>query len=121
MVTDDLKDMLIKLGIYGNSSAVVPMFFRGELVRKNIMTTNMFLLKQIMQSIDTNDFERIIDMETKPIELHDKKENTNIMKNKVPMNYRQRRDNKYSYTYENSYRKLHNILTEQILMIIKNQ
>lgn len=52
LVTPDLKDMLIKLGAYTKDDLILPMFFRGELVYKNLILTSPKLLVEIMFEID---------------------------------------------------------------------
>lgn len=52
LVTSDLKDMLIRLGGYTKDDLIIPMFFRGELVYKNLIITSPKLLVEIMFEID---------------------------------------------------------------------
>lgn len=47
-VTCDLAPMLLKIGLYGDDKAHIPMIFRDELVWKSILTTDRDLLKYIL-------------------------------------------------------------------------
>lgn len=58
-VTEDLADMLQKIGLYGNSNATIPMFFRDELVMKHIYTTDKDLLNYFLDKIISDNFEKI--------------------------------------------------------------
>jgi hypothetical protein len=118
-VTDDLKDMLLKLGIYGNEKASISMFFRGELVKKNILTTNPYIMKQILEIMDTGDF----DDDGQELNLNgydndiDYPINSN---NREPMRYRAKRQKNYNYYYENIMRekRLDRIIQESINRLI---
>ena len=61
-VTDDLSPMLQKIGLYGNHKAVISMFFRNELVQKQIYTSDRELLDYYVQQIIRNNYEELYNM-----------------------------------------------------------
>lgn len=61
-VTSDLAPMLKKIGFYGNDNAKIMMFFRNELVNKQIYTTDRELLDYYVQHIISNKHKELYNM-----------------------------------------------------------
>lgn len=51
-VTNDLSDMLIKMDLYSDPNGTIPMVFREMLVQKNIITTNIDVLAEILEKLE---------------------------------------------------------------------
>lgn len=62
-VTDDLKEMLDKLGAYSNEKLVIPMIFREMLVTKHVVLTNPFIMAQVLNGLKNNEYKSISDFE----------------------------------------------------------
>ena len=62
-VTDDLKDMLDKLGAYSNDNLVISMIFRDMLVKKHVVLTNPYIMAQVLNGLMNNEYKDISDFE----------------------------------------------------------
>ena len=61
-VTDDLSPMLERIGFYGNDKAKIMMFFRDELVNKQIYTTDRELLDYFVKQIIDDNYQELYKM-----------------------------------------------------------
>jgi len=59
-VTEDLSPMLIKIGLYGDEKAQIPMIFRDMLVQKHILTTDKNLLLYVLKNISTDKISELL-------------------------------------------------------------
>lgn len=83
-VTSDLAPMLKKIGFYGNDNAKIMMFFRNELVNKQIYTTDRELLDFYVQHIINNNYKEIYNMLNSDDEETDFR---NVIRQQEPKNY----------------------------------
>ena len=122
-VTDDLGPMLQKIGLYGDSKAVVPMFFRNMLVLKHIYTTDKRLINSLLSTLqNTKDIEDLqnnlsdsmndIDLNEKP----QKNDNSDMYSSsRIPMNYKI--PHKKGFEYDDSDRDIDKFYHHYAIMV----
>lgn len=101
-VTDDLAPMLIKIGLYGNEDAQIPMIFRDMLVQKRILTTDKSLLLYILKNLSASKISELMSSKDNEIDYREVVRNGDYgikndtyygNKQKVPMRYHRRTKN----------------------------